>query len=89
MRSRSAPSTPVSSNRGTFAFSAKANKSSIWRFHLDTSIAASSDTVLIALHPLQRKTCSAVLIEIAGSLPMRFIGKPHPPQLGGGAVGGG
>jgi hypothetical protein len=44
---------------------------------------------LIALHPLQRKTCSAVLIEIAGSLPMRFIGKPHPPQLGGGAVGGG
>jgi hypothetical protein len=29
------------------------------------------------------------LIEIAGSLPMQFIGKPHPPQLGGGAVGGG
>lgn len=53
------------------------------------SIVASRDTVLIALHPLQRKTCSAVLIEIAGSLPMRFIGKPHPPQSGGGAVGGG
>lgn len=53
------------------------------------SIVASRDTVLIALHPRQRKTCSAVLIEIAGSLPMRFIGKPHPPQSGGGAVGGG
>jgi hypothetical protein len=53
------------------------------------SIAASRDTVLIALHRLQPKTRSAVLIEIAGSLPMQFIGKPHPPQLGGGAVGGG
>jgi hypothetical protein len=53
------------------------------------SIAASRDTVLIALHPMQRKTRSAALIEIAGSLPMQFIGKPHPPQLGGGAVGGG
>jgi hypothetical protein len=46
-------------------------------------------TVLISLHPLQRKTRSAGLIEIAGSLPMQFIGKPHPPQLGGRAVGGG
>jgi hypothetical protein len=52
-------------------------------------IAVSRDNVLIALHPLQRKTRSAVLIEIAGSLPMQFIGKPHPLQLGGGAVSGG
>ena len=31
---------------------------------------------------LQRKTRSALLIEIAGSLPMQFIDKPHPLQLG-------
>ena len=51
------------------------------------SIAVSKDAVLIVLHPLQRKTRSAGLIEIAGSSPMTFIGKPQS-HLGGGAGGG-
>jgi hypothetical protein len=53
------------------------------------SIAVSRDAVLISLHPLQRKTRSAVLVAVAGSLPTYAVGTPQTSHLGGDATGGG
>jgi hypothetical protein len=51
--------------------------------------AVSRDAVLISLHPLQRKTRSAVLVAVAGSLPTCAVGAPQTSHLGAGAMGGG
>jgi hypothetical protein len=53
------------------------------------SIAVSRDAVLIALHPLQRKTLSAVLVAVAGSLPTYAVGTPQTSHLGGVTTGSG